>query len=199
MDVYQGRNKANIDINHLVKDLPTTQKAVANAILKSGINNDVDGCRYIFMDNRYAAPQLLAMMATAWNIRGVGTCKANRKGFASDKLPMNNDAERGSYVRLVDKRLGMVITRWKNSRILQTVSTIMKPGIKTIGRRVGSEIDVRCPSDVVEYQTYMDGVDRGDQHRVMGAGFANVAHFKKWYKKVFMGITDFSFLQAFAV
>ena len=94
-----------------MKDLPTTQKAVANAILKSGINNDVDGCRYIFMDNRYAAPQLLAMMATAWNIRGVGTCKANRKGFASDKLPMNNDAERGSYVRLVDKRLGMVITR----------------------------------------------------------------------------------------
>ena len=43
----------------------------------------------------------------------------------------------------------------------------------------------------------MDGVDRGDQHRVMGAGFANVAHFKKWYKKTFMGIADFSFLQAF--
>ena len=77
LDVYQGRNKANIHINYLVKDLPTTQKAVANAILKSGINNDVDGCRYIFMDNRYAAPQLLAMMATTWNIRGVGICKAN--------------------------------------------------------------------------------------------------------------------------
>ena len=100
----------------------------------------------------------------------------------------------------MDKRLGMVITRWKDSRILQTVSTIMKPGIKTITRGVRSDlIDVRCPSDIVEYQNYMDGVDRGDQHRVMGAGFANVAHFKKWYKKVFMGIADFSFLQAFAV
>ena len=112
---------------------------------------------------------------------------------------MSNDADRGSYIRLVDKRLGMVITRWKDSKILQTVSTIMKPGIKTITRRVGSDlIDVRCPSDIVEYQHNMDGVDRGDQHRVMGAGFANVAHFKKWYKKVFMGIADFSFLQAFA-
>ena len=44
----------------------------------------------------------------------------------------------------------------------------------------------------------MDGVDMGDQHRVMGAGFANVAHFKKWYKKVFMGLSDFSFLQAYS-
>ena len=46
-----------------------------NTILKSGINNDVDGCHYIFMDNRYAAPQLLAMMVTTWNLRRVGTCK----------------------------------------------------------------------------------------------------------------------------
>lgn len=43
----------------------------------------------------------------------------------------------------------------------------------------------------------MDNVDRGDQHRVIGAGFANVSHFKNWYKKIYLGITDFSFLQAF--
>ena len=82
--------------------------------------------------------------------------------------------------------------------ILQTVSTIMKPGTKTIGRQVGSEmIDVTRPGDIVKYQTCMDCVDRGYQHRFMGAWFANVAHFKKWYNKVFMGIVDFSFLQAY--
>ena len=43
----------------------------------------------------------------------------------------------------------------------------------------------------------MDGVHIGYQLRMMGAGFANVAHFKKWYKKDFMGIADFSLLQAF--
>ena len=32
----------------------------------------------------------------------------------------------------------------------------------------------------------------------MGAGFSNVAHFKKWYKKAFLGISDFSMLQAYA-
>ncbi len=43
----------------------------------------------------------------------------------------------------------------------------------------------------------MGGVDRGDQHRVMGAGFANVSHFKKWYKKAFLGVCDFGLLNAF--
>ena len=38
----------------------------------------------------------------------------------------------------------------------------------------------------------MGGVDGGDQHRVIGAGFANVDHFKKRDKKVFLGIAAFS-------
>ena len=32
----------------------------------------------------------------------------------------------------------------------------------------------------------------------MGTGFSNVAHFKKWYKKAYLGIADFSMLQAFS-
>ena len=73
-DVYQGKNKANTDTAPMIANLPTTQKAVANAIIKSGINNDAHGCRYMFMDNQYATPQLLALMSKDWNVRGVGTC-----------------------------------------------------------------------------------------------------------------------------
>ena len=83
IDVYQGKNKANVDIDSVLKSLPTTQKAVANAIVQSGNANNTDGSRHIFMDNRYACPQLLALMLTNYNVRGVGTCKANWKGFAS--------------------------------------------------------------------------------------------------------------------
>ena len=43
----------------------------------------------------------------------------------------------------------------------------------------------------------MGGVDRGDQHRMVGADFANVSHYKKWFKKAFFGIADFCLLQAF--
>ena len=75
----------------------------------------------------------------------------------------------------------------------------MKKGETTVQRRTGQhKVDVTVPNDIRLYQMEMDGVDRGDQHRVMGAGFANVSHFKKWYKKVSLGIADFNFLNAFA-
>ena len=74
----------------------------------------------------------------------------------------------------------------------------MKSGCEVVQRRNGATvIDVQCPSDIVLYKKNMGGVDRGDQHRVIGAGFANVAHFKKWFKKTFFGIADFCLLQAF--
>ena len=74
----------------------------------------------------------------------------------------------------------------------------MKHGIQKVKRRNGANlIEVDCPNDIVLYQQNMGGVDRGDQHRIVGAGFSNVAHFKKWYKKAFMEVADFSVLQAF--
>ena len=159
LDVYQGANDRNVDVMPSVKNLPTTQKAVANAILQSGIDNDVDGCRHIYMDNRYAAPQLLALMISSWNIRGVGTCKANRLGFDSEALKINKKAERCSFLRLVDRRLGMAITRWRDSKDLQTVSTVMVKGIGSVFRQVGKDkIEVRCPNDIIMYQETWEGL-----------------------------------------
>ena len=92
-------------------------------------------------------------------------------------------------MRKVDKRLGMVITGWKDSKILQTISTVMKKGLTLITRRTGTkQINVVVPNDIEKFQNYMGDVDRGDQHRVMGAGFSDVTHFKKWYKKAYLGI-----------
>ena len=42
LDVCRGKNKANIDISPTLHRLPTTQKAVANAIFKIQIENDKD-------------------------------------------------------------------------------------------------------------------------------------------------------------
>eukprot|EP00957_Ditylum_brightwellii_P043826 3323405-Ditylum_brightwellii.AAC.1 len=44
----------------------------------------------------------------------------------------------------------------------------------------------------------MGAVDNGDQHRVLGAMVCNIAHLKKWYKKGYFGVADFSILQPFA-
>jgi hypothetical protein len=40
-------------------------------------------------------------------------------------------------------------------------------------------------------------VDKGDQYRARGGGFANKAHFKKWYKKILLGLFDIMLLNAF--
>ena len=74
-----------------------------------------------------------------------------------------------------------MITRWKYSRIFQIVSTVIKEGASNIQQRVvANKIDVKRTNDIQLYQDIMDEVDRGDQHRVMGTGFLNVAHLKNW-------------------
>ncbi len=59
LNVYQGKNASNAFIAQEEWHLPTTQKAVVNAVLSSGIINRPDGMREIYMDNRYSAPPLL--------------------------------------------------------------------------------------------------------------------------------------------
>eukprot|EP00957_Ditylum_brightwellii_P180921 13783791-Ditylum_brightwellii.AAC.1 len=44
----------------------------------------------------------------------------------------------------------------------------------------------------------MGAVDKGNQHRALGAAFCNITHFKKWYKKGYFGIADFSMLKSFS-
>ena len=75
---------------------------------------------------------------------------------------MRDNEEQGTSVRLVDKRLYIVIMRWKDLKILSTVSTKINKGVTMISRRVASEIvKVKGPNSDSEYQKYMGGVDGG--------------------------------------
>ena len=111
LEVHQGKNKANIYISPTLNRLPTTQKAVDNAIVKSQISNDKDGSRHAFVDNRHVASQLFATMLTNCNFRGSGTCKASQVGCDSEILKLGKSYDRGTFIRKVDKRLGMVMIR----------------------------------------------------------------------------------------
>ncbi len=65
VDVYQGRNDCNIGIADEFKKLPTTMKAVLNAVAGSQLSNgsnDVNGYRVVAMDNRYQCPQLAYLL-----------------------------------------------------------------------------------------------------------------------------------------
>jgi hypothetical protein len=45
----------------------------------------------------------------------------------------------------------------------------------------------------------MFGVDKGDQLRARGGGFGSKAHFKKWYKKILLGLFDVFLLNAYVL
>ena len=93
---------------------------------------------------------------------------ANIIGFDSEALNIDNKVERLYFIWLADKRLDMVIGRFKGFIFLYTVSTVIKLGCQEIHRRnVINVLNVRCPNEIVEYQRNICGVDRCDQHRTV--------------------------------
>ena len=69
--MFEGKSKANIDINPSVKHLNTAQKLVANSILKLDMDDCINSCRHLFMDNKNVAPQIFALIITNYNTRGI--------------------------------------------------------------------------------------------------------------------------------
>eukprot|EP00957_Ditylum_brightwellii_P207757 15354409-Ditylum_brightwellii.AAC.1 len=67
-----------------------------------------------------------------WNLLAVATCRANRKRFPSNDLELNKNAQHREYACKVDPCFGMVGMRWKDSRVLQTISTVMVKGATTV-------------------------------------------------------------------
>ena len=52
LDVYQGKNAANIGVKKETQGVQTTQKAMLNAVLCMGLDMETHGARLIAMDNR---------------------------------------------------------------------------------------------------------------------------------------------------
>ena len=75
------------------------------------------------------------------------------------------------------------MSKQKDSKTSQTVSTAAKGGIGEARWTGANMLIVLCPNDITMCPKSMGGVDRGNQHRVVDVGFANAAHFKKWHQK----------------
>jgi Transposase IS4 len=195
LDVYQGRNATNVGIAPAIQDLPTTQKATMNAIM-AGIGVETAGARHLALDNRYQCPELAALLLTKCNVYSTGTVRKNRKGWDSELMNLKpakraKGEDRGAYKLSADEYNHVLAAQWVDSKVVSMVSSFCDTSIGTVDRRVGQRLrKVACPCCMIKYQRTMFGVDKGDQMRVQGGGFALKAHFQKWYKKQFFGILD---------
>ena len=112
--MYQVNNAGNFDIHNHAKQLPTTRKAVINAVLDSNIANDCCGAWKIFLDNRCACPELLVILFEEMNLIGGGTCRNNRICFPGDdeRLAFTKGSQRGTYREIYIRRFCFVSTIW---------------------------------------------------------------------------------------
>jgi Transposase IS4 len=192
LDVYQGANATNVGIHRAVRSLPTTQKAVLNAVLSTGMHNEVHGARHIALDNRYQCPELALVLREKFKILSSGTCRSNRrKGWNKVLLNLEKKEQRGTYKFVADENNKVICCQWVDSKVVNCVSSILSTEVGEIHRQVGStKKPFPCPYIIIRYQKNMLGVDKSDQMRAAGGGFAAKAHYQKWYKRAYFAILD---------
>ena len=197
MDVYQGRNSTNAFVDERAAELPTTQKAVLNAIYQCCLDTETGGYRHLAMDNRYQCPEIAVILRDLCNIHSTGTTRRNRKGFDNTLMNLPKVGPRGDHIIIYDKINKLIVCQWRDSKVVSCVSTILDSTESVVDRRVGKELlKLPLPSVLKVYQKTMFGVDKGDQIRAHGGGFARKAHFQKWYKKTFFAVLDVMLLNS---
>ena len=105
----------NVDIPREIHNLPTTQKAVVNAVIKTGIAMDPEGMRCLFMDNRYQCSELAILLRDSYQILSCGTTRKNRNGWNNDVFTLTVKAERGSIIRKYDPNKELLYLQWKDN------------------------------------------------------------------------------------
>ncbi len=197
VDVYQGKNSHDIGIDSTIRQLPTTQKAVVNAVLELNIHNDVHGARHIALDNRYQCPQLATLLRQRYKVYSTGTVRSNRKGWSEANLSVPKKAPRGTYQMAIDPETHIMCMQWNDSAQVNLCTSVLDNSMGTVKRQVGPDkVTVPCPTAFIRYQETMGGVDKGDQIRDQMTGFSTKAHFKKWYKKTYLALLDVMLLNA---
>ena len=197
IDVYQGKQTTDLYIDDRARGLPTTQKAVMNAIFRSNLHYCPQGRRVLAADNRYACPEL-AVLLDKFGIDLCGTCRPKRKGFPYKDMALKKTDGRGKYIMMYDSTHRVLATQWVDSKVVYSITTRPNTKVSTVRRQRGStQLEIDCPDNIQEYQRSMYGVDKHDQLRAVGGGFAKKAHFKKWYKKTLLGVFDMMLVNSY--
>ena len=74
---------------------------------------------------------------------------------------------------LYDKTNKVLVLQWKDNKVVSCILTLEISGLVPVKRRVGPNIvEFQVEKALRAYQEFMDAVDRGDQIREVGSGFA---------------------------
>ena len=118
----------------------------------------------VFTDNYYSSPKLFADLFKK-NTYATGTVRQSRKQFPETLKGQHNKLDVGQY-RFA--RCGqMTIVLWHDRRDVHVLSTAHNRSVGTAMKRPkGSreKVPVACPTCIVDYNSFMGGVDLTDQY-----------------------------------
>ena len=144
------------------------------------------------MDNFYTSPALLYELHKDFKIQSCGTVRTNSVGYQEEfkSLKPNDLGERGTSRTRVSGKL--LVMAWKDKKVVHFLSMIHQPGGGTVCRRCnkdGNQVEIACPKLVSDYQKYMGGVDRADQH-IQTYTCSHKSY--KWLRQMFFQIIEMS-------
>ncbi len=174
-----------------------------HGLCTSSVLSLMDGLEHkahkLFLDNYYTSPVLFLTLYDK-NVQACGTARCNRKYYPRELSVKDSGQQRGWYDYRSSPPLLACI--WKDRRMINFLSTMHKAeGSTTVPRTVVldgqvTREDVSCPPLLPDYQTYMRGVDRGDQL----IGYYSVARrSKKWWKRVFSYVVEVAALNGYII
>ena len=121
----------------------------------------------LYTDNYYTSPYLYLELYKR-GVNACGTARTNRRDFPKVLIcKRKTGKERGFYD--FRSKGPLLATVWFDKRLIYFVSTLHvaedSSGPTYVFRHWpdGSQVPVRCPPLLVDYQKFMRGVDRGDQ------------------------------------
>ncbi|KAL3800369.1 hypothetical protein HJC23_003665 [Cyclotella cryptica] len=182
-------DKYRINFFVMAHDLPTTQKTVVNAIVLSGIANEPNGMREIYMDNRYSTPTLFVLLQEKYSILACRTTQSNRTGWNTQILP-----QRGTSLVKFDPVNKVLFREWNDNKVVSFILMLGLFGMSTIQRQIrANKVDLQIPEALKRYSAdnFMGGVNNMDKDKKIGGSFTSLALLRKWYHMGLMGRFDF--------
>ncbi|KAL0861425.1 hypothetical protein ABMA27_008969 [Loxostege sticticalis] len=160
-----------------------TNKVVAK-LLKHYLNTG----RHVYMDNFYNSVDLADFLLRN-KTHVTGTLRIKRKRNPS--IVCTSKLRRGGSIFRFN-RAGSCVCKWKDQRDVLMISTKHSPELKVFINKRGQQI--LKPNMVIEYNKFMNGVDRHDQ---MMSNYTCEHKTMRWYKKVGIHISQTMLLNAY--
>lgn len=94
--------------------------------------------------------------------------------------------------------MGIGFFKWKDNKVVHLASNFHGNENTVVKRKQkdGTSLNIPCPSIVEDYNKHMGGVDHADQLRSAN-GLCRRS--KKWWHKIFFGLLDITFVNAYVV